>query len=148
MYSNIFYLDSMSFLFHQSVNPPQLPAFRQGANECHIEETRIWIHQAVLKVDETSIPHTDWSQEGDRSSSYILQICSLKPSSLLSSKHFTTCPGVPEFSLAWRDKIGTEEKPNQTFTLVLWKTALGSRVLVFPGLFLLVLIQQMSSHLL
>lgn len=34
------------------------------------------------------------------------------------------------------------------FTLVLWKTAFGSRALVLPGLFLLVLIQQMSSHLL
>ena len=31
-------------------------------------------------------------------------------------------------------------------TLVLWNTALGSRVLVLPGLFLLVLIQQISSH--
>lgn len=45
----------MSFLFPQCVNPPQLPAFQQGANERHIEETRIRIHQAVLKVDETSI---------------------------------------------------------------------------------------------
>lgn len=51
-------------------------------------------------------------------------------------------------SLAQTDRMETEEEWSQFFTLVLWKTALGSRVLVLPGLFLFVFIQQMSSHLL
>lgn len=37
--------------------------------------------------------------------------------------------------------------PIRQCSFVLWKTAFGSKVLVFPGLFLLVLIQQISSHL-